>query len=148
MTPALQAELNEALAAVVADMQATATGLQQALAEERQALHQADPAALNRAGDAKQSLLRQLEQLDAERLQLLREAGTPDAMRQTGWDQVLRMLQACQRDNQRNGSIIGQRMRHVRKALSVLTGSHDEAGTYDPAGLLRHGHRSLPLAQT
>lgn len=148
MTPALQAELNEALAAVVADMQATAAGLRQALAEERQALHQADPAALNRAGDAKQSLLRQLEQLDAERLQLLREAGTSDTLRQTSWDQVLRILQACQRDNQRNGNIINQRMRHVRKALSVLTGSDDEADTYGRAGLLRHGHRSLPLAQT
>jgi flagella synthesis protein FlgN len=148
MTPALQAELNAALAAVVADMQATVASLQQVLAGEREALHQADPAALNRAGDAKQSLLRRLEQLDAERLQLLREAGTPDAMRQTCWEQVLQMLQACQRDNQRNGGIISQRMRQVRKALSVLTGSHDEVGTYGPAGQLRHGHRSLSLAQT
>ena len=147
MNPSLQADLQQALSAVLADIQAAVADLRQALGDEREALDRADPAALNRAGDAKQALLQRLERLDAERRQLAREAGAPNAGQQAAWTQVLQVLHECQRANQRNGRLIGQRLRHVRQALSVLTGQRDEAGVYGPAGVLGHAYRSLPLAQ-
>jgi len=147
MSASLRSELGEALSAVIAEMQAAAAAFRESLADERRALDQADPAALNRAGDRKRSLLMQLERLDIERQQLLREAGTTDAAYRRAWDGVLEALHDCQRTNQRNGGIIAQRLKHVRRALSVLTGKQDEAGAYGPAGQLSHGYRSLPLAR-
>ncbi|MDO1528330.1 flagellar protein FlgN [Fulvimonas sp. R45] len=146
MSDGLRAELGEALSAVVADMQAAATDLRQALADERAALDQADPAALDRSGDAKQALLRRLEQLETERRQLA-QASPSAAMPRGAWSRVLELLQECQRTNQRNGRLIGQRLQHVRRALAVLTGASADADVYGPAGQLRHARRSSPLAQ-
>lgn len=147
MSASLRAEMDEALSAVLADMHATAGALLQALADEREALDVADPAALNRAGDGKQAALKRLEELDVERLQLLREISTPRTAEQNAWRTVLRILRECQRGNQRNGIIIGKRLEHVRGALAVLTGNQPDTTLYDPAGLVRHGGRSLPLAR-
>jgi len=147
MNTSLRSELDEALSAVIAEMQGAIAALGESLADERKALDQADSTALNHAGDRKRSLLAQLEQLDVERQQLLREAGATNAAQQSTWDRVLEALHDCQRTNQRNGNIIAQRLKHVRQALSVLTGKQDETGIYGPAGQLSHGCRSLPLAR-
>lgn len=139
-----RAGLDDALSAVMADMRVAVDDLHTSLALEREALDQADPAALNRAGDRKRTLLATLERLEAERQHL---ASVADAAPQPrAWQALLGKLQACRETNQRNGQIISQRLQHVRQALSVLTGQCEESGLYGAAGHLQHAHRSLPLA--
>jgi hypothetical protein len=70
MSPNLQAELGAALRTVLDEMSATTAQLITVLDEEREALNSADAKALNRSGEAKQMLMRRLEQLDVERLHL------------------------------------------------------------------------------
>ena len=70
MSSNLQAEMGAALRTVLDEMGATTAQLITVLDEEREALNCADAKALNRAGEAKQMLMRRLEQLDVERLHL------------------------------------------------------------------------------
>ncbi|HEY9133136.1 MAG TPA: flagellar export chaperone FlgN [Dyella sp.] len=147
MAARLLAEMNDALTAVLADMQSAVTDLDQVLGDERAALDQADADALNRVGERKQQLLLQLEQLDTERVQLVRHIDSQSDSQQQAWDGILRLVACCQQANQRNGDIVEQRLQHVRRALSVLTGGKDEVNVYNPAGKVRGGFRSVPLAQ-
>ncbi|WP_266160367.1 flagella synthesis protein FlgN [Dyella silvatica] len=147
MNTALQVELSDTLSAVIGDMRVAVGQLSEALAAERNALSQADAEALDRAGEAKQALMRRLEQLDAERVQLTQNLAAPSTEQQAAWADVLKALAACQHANQRNGSIVGQQLSQIRHALSVLTGGKDETNLYGPAGILSSGYRSLPLAE-
>jgi len=146
MSTELRQEMVDAYDAALGDMSQTASRLTAALAAERDALERADADALHLAGQDKQAQLDRLEQLDAERLQLARAvAATTPAQRAT-WDAVIAALADCQRVNQANGQIVGQRLRQVRQALAVLTGGA-ESGVYGPGGTLRIDHRSLSLAE-
>jgi flagella synthesis protein FlgN len=147
MAVRLLAEMNDALTAVLADMQGAVTDLDQVLGDERAALDQADADALNRAGERKQRLLHQLEQLDTERVQLVRHIDSQSDSQHQAWEGILKLVARCQQANQRNGDIVEQRLQHVRRALSVLTGGKDEVNVYNPAGKVRGGFRSVPLAQ-
>lgn len=147
MTQPLQAELDSALRTVVDEMSAAATQLISVLDEEREALNSADASALNRAGEAKQLLMRQLEQLDAERLHM-RTASLPASQEtQPAWGNVLNSLLACRDKNLRNGALVSQRLTQVRRALSALTGNPDANSTYSHSGELKAGYRSVPLAE-
>ncbi len=147
MTPPLQAELDSALQAIVADMRAATMQLILVLDEEREALIQADAEALNRSGEAKQMLTRRLEQLDAERLHLSAASAQTTRTVDPAWSELLKNLTACRDKNQRNGALVGQRLLQVRRALSVLTGNGSDSGIYGHSGTLHIGHRSLPLAE-
>src|SRR5690349_19466598 len=72
MSKLLHHELEAALDAVVEDLHRAATELSAALVAEREALVGADAAALDRAGTRKQALMQRLEELDAERVQMLK----------------------------------------------------------------------------
>ncbi len=146
MTQPLQAELDGALAAVIEELRESTAQFAACLGEEREALLNADAEALNRAGETKQALMRRLEQLDAERLQLC--AAAPQAARdlQPAWSEVLHTLETCRKLNQRNGNLVGQRLVQVRRALTVLTGS-DDTGLYGRSGELQNARRSVSLAQ-
>jgi flagella synthesis protein FlgN len=89
----------------------------------------------------------QLEQLDAERQQLSREAPVAAGRLEATWAQTLQALRRCQQLNQSNGRAVNQRLNHVRQALSVLTGHAGETGLYGPTGGLRGSLRSQVLAQ-
>jgi flagella synthesis protein FlgN len=147
MSPNLQAELGAALRAVLDEMSATTAQLIHVLDEEREALSSADAKALNRAGEAKQMLIRRLEQLDGERLHLC--STSPDAAQQVDaqWRELLKSLAVCRDQNQRNGALVGQRLVQVRRALAVLTGGDTQTGTYGQNGALKDTHRSVQLAQ-
>lgn len=147
MSKLLHDELGTALAAVVEDLYRTVTDLGVALGAERDALVGADAPALDRAGAHKQALMQQLEQLDAERVQMLKldpaAAGTVDAR----WREVLELLRGCQEVNQRNGTLVNQRLVQVREALAVLSGQGGEVkSVYGPGGELRTALRSHHLA--
>jgi flagella synthesis protein FlgN len=147
MSRQLQGELDSALKAVVDDMQGAVDELAQVLEAERSALGAGDSEALNRAGARKQALMFQLEQLDAERLQLCRESPAAATRLEQDWVQVVQSLRDSQRLNQRNGDEVNQRLRQVRKALSILTGHAGESGLYGRAGELHVNLRSRALAE-
>ena len=147
MSPNLQAELGAALRSVLDDMSATTAQLIHVLDEEREALNSADAKALNRAGEAKQMLMRRLEQLDVERLHLCSTSAEAAQQVDTQWRALLKSLTQCRDKNQRNGALVGQRLGQVRKALAVLTGNDTQSGTYGQNGALQDTHRSVQLAQ-
>jgi flagella synthesis protein FlgN len=147
MSPNLQAELGAALRTVLDEMSATATQLINVLDEEREALEAADAKALNRSGEAKQMLLRRLEQLDVERLHLSNTSTEAAQQTDSIWRDLLKLLAVCRDKNQRNGALVNQRLTQVRRALSVLTGNDSQIGTYGQNGAVRSAHRSVPLAQ-
>lgn len=148
MSPNLQAELGATLCIVLDEMSATTTQLVTVLDEEREALNCADAKALNRAGEAKQMLMRRLEQLDAERVHLCSTSIEAARQVEPDWRELLKSLATCRDQNQRNGTLVGQRLSQVRRALSVLTGNEQQTnGTYGQKGELRDTHRSLPLAR-
>ena len=143
----LHAELESALGAVVEDMRQASGQLADILEAERAALAAADPAGLDRAGERKQQLMQQLEQLDAERVQLSQVDPSAAYQLDSVWQQVLGTLRACRDINQRNGILVNQRLGQVRKALAVLAGQSGEAGAYGPSGELHPALRSHNLAQ-
>lgn len=147
MSTSLHHELETALTAVVEDLHRAVTGLAATLAAEREALVAADAAALDRAGARKQALMQQLEQLDAERVQMSRLEPAAAAQLEPRWREVLALLRNCHELNQRNGSLVGQRLAQVRQALAVLTGQGGDAkAVYGPAGELHTALRSHHLA--
>jgi len=146
MSADLRHEMADALDAALGDMRQAASGLTTALAAERDALERADADALHLAGQDKQNQLERLEQLDAERQQLMRAVAATTPAQRAAWDGVMNTLADCQRANQSNGQVVGQRLRQVRQALAVLTGGA-ESGVYGPGGTLRIDHRSLSLAE-
>jgi flagella synthesis protein FlgN len=142
-----QAELEEALHSVVADMQSATHELIDILDEEYQSLLSADISGLNCAGEAKQLLMRRLEQLDEERLHLSFTSPKSATSVQTAWDELLTQLAACKKKNNQNGALAGQRLQQVRRALAVLTDSSNDSNIYSHSGTIRNEHRSLPLAE-
>lgn len=147
MSTLLHHELETALAAVVEDLHRATIELGAILAAEREALVAADAGALDRAGARKQALMQQLEQLDAERVQMTRLEPAAAAQVEPRWREVLDQLKGCHELNQRNGSLVGQRLAQVRQALAVLTGQGGEVkSVYGPGGELRTALRSHHLA--
>lgn len=146
MNPPLRQEFGEALAAVQDEMRQALDQLVQVLEAECDALEAGDSTALGQAGTRKQVLMQQLEQLDAERRQLAREQPQAEAASDPIWSAIVQSLQHCHRLNQRNGSVVNQRLQMVRQALAVLTGADGSDGLYDRSGELHAGARSRPLA--
>lgn len=147
MTPDLHVELDGALGAVLDDMQAALAELAGVLEDERTALLAGDVTALDTAGTRKQALMRTLEQLDAERVQLGRNAPQAAVALEARWQAMLPMLRSCRDMNQRNGQVVGQRLASVRRALSILTGREPDDGVYGRRGSLHTRSRSHPLAE-
>ncbi len=147
MSAALQVELDDALSAVLDDMQHSLADLADALARERTALLDADVSAIDAAGTHKQALMHTLERLDAERQQLATAAPQAAAAEQPRWQELLVRLRDCRDQNQRNGGIVQQRLGSVRRALAILTGQDSETGVYGRSGALHARTRSHTLAQ-
>jgi flagella synthesis protein FlgN len=147
MSKLLHHELEAALDAVVEDLHQAATELAATLTAERAALVAADAGALDRAGTRKQQLMQQLEQLDGERVQLTQLDSAAATRVEPRWREVLELLRGCHESNQRNGSLVNQRLTQVRQALAVLSGQGGDArDVYGPAGELRTALRSHHLA--
>jgi flagellar biosynthesis protein FlgN len=142
----LQHELNDALTAVLGDMQQAVDQLVRVLEAERAALDTANNAALDHAGARKQALMQQLEQLDAERQQLSREQPALADALEPVWARIVQSLRHSHLLNQRNGSAVNQRLSQVRQALAVLTGHAGESELYGRSGELHASLRSQVLA--
>jgi flagella synthesis protein FlgN len=90
--------------------------------------------------------MQQLEQLDAERQLLQRQQPVGEAVRESRWAQVLQVLRHCHALNQRNGSLVNQRLAQLRQALAILTGHAGESDLYGSSGELHGSLRSKSLA--
>ena len=143
----LQDELGSALTTVLQDMQQAADQLAQVLEAERLTLDSGNIEALDQVGARKLALMLQMEQLDAERLQLSREVPTWAARQEPIWARVVQSLRECQQLNQRNGSTVTRRLHQVRSALSILTGHSGKNGLYSRRGELHVSLRSRVLAE-
>lgn len=147
MSKLLHHELGAALDAVVEDLHQAATELSASLVAERDALVGADAAALDRAGARKQALMQRLEELDAERVQMLKLEPAAAERLEPRWREVLEVIRGCQEMNLRNGSLVNQRLTQVREALAVLSGQGgDVRSVYGPGGEVRTALRSHHLA--
>lgn len=147
MSRPLQDELDSALTAVLDDMQQAVDQLAHVLEAERAALGAANSEVLDQMGARKQALMLQLEQLDAERLQLGRELPAAATRLEPVWARVMQSLRVCQQLNQRNGNAVNQRLNQVRQALSILTGHAGESELYSRTGELRASLRSQALSR-
>jgi flagella synthesis protein FlgN len=147
MNAPLHAELKRALSDVLDEMRAAVDELASVLTTEQAALRSADTEALNHAGNRKQTLMMQLEQLDAERLQLASATPHVSAALEPTWRDVLDALRTCRELNQRNGSLVGERLGSVRRALAVLTGRTPDDGIYGRAGALQTTPHSQLLVE-
>ncbi|MEO7050980.1 MAG: flagellar protein FlgN [Rhodanobacter sp.] len=146
MKASLQHELNDALGAVLGDMQQSVDQLLAVLEAERAALDSASVEGLYQASTRKQVLMQQLEQLDTERQLLSREQPVRQAALDSEWQQVMQSLRQCHALNQRNGRAVNQRLIHVRQALAILTGHTGDTELYGRTGELRGSLRSQVLA--
>lgn len=146
MNEPLQHELDDALTAVLGDMQQAVEQLSQVLEAERIALETASSDALNQAGARKQAMMLRLEQLDVERQQLEREQPARNSALEAAWAGIVQSLRHCQLLNQRNGNAVNQRLNLVRQALAVLTGHVGESELYGRSGELHAVARSHVMA--
>jgi flagella synthesis protein FlgN len=154
-------ELVKALAATVAEIAATAHQLQQVLQAEHAALIAADEHGLLAATAQKTQCLQRLDALEVERAHLLALcvdggrsqpfamtralAERPDAL--LAWEQAVQTLEDCRSRNQVNGSTVEARLRHVRRALELLTGASTESDLYGRHGTSEKLRRSQTLAR-
>lgn len=146
MSSLMQHELDDAITAVLDDMEQAGNQLVQVLEAEHAALNTTDCEALDQAGARKQACMVQLEQLDAERQLLFRERSTISEIPEKAWARIVQLLQRCERLNRRNGNTVNQRLTLVRQALDVLTGRAGDSGLYGRSGQLHASSRSQPLA--
>lgn len=146
MIGALHDDLDAAIDAVIGSMLGAVETLHTALLDERGALDSGSAEALDKAGRFKLSLLQRLESLDVERKHL-GSAGAIDTALHPSWPAIVTCLAKCNALNQVNGGIVNQRLGHVRKALSLLTGAPQSTELYGPAGHARSAYRSASLAQ-
>lgn len=112
-----------ALDALVAEMAQVVAEMRRILGVERAALDSYDSDGLNQASAEKVEILARLDDLDARRLRLLADAGLDvrEGMQAVAaWPDLLEALALGRDLNQQNGEIVSERLRQVRKALSML----------------------------
>ena len=146
MSASLGPDFDAALIAVMGDLAREIDALHASLIEERMALGQANPEALENVGKAKGKLLDRIDKLDIERRQLADAAGI-DSLNDPRWTPTLDRLRECRQLNEVNGRIVGQRIGHVRQALALISGESPGASTYGPNGVAKVNLRSATLAQ-
>jgi flagellar biosynthesis/type III secretory pathway chaperone len=134
MSAKLQAEADLALIATIEEMDAGVGELQAVLQSERQALCNADIDGIHHAGAQKRDIIERLEQLDLERISLIKLAPTTHASLAESWAEFLQRLSACNDLNQANGILVNERLKMVRSALAILTGNEPNSGIYGPGG--------------
>lgn len=147
------ADLRASLASTALAIAAQAGQLEDILQREREALVGSDDAELDRIARDKDVLVRALEALERERLQLARDLGIspgPAPMRlalhehpqaRDAWAVCLGVLERCQALNSANGRIVETKLRNVRMALELLSGRDlCPDPTYGPSGR-PHAHR-------
>lgn len=132
---------------------ACAERLLEVLEQEHRALLARDTAALERAGEDKVPLLRELEQRlaahegflkalrlppgKAGNLALLERLTAPGEERKL-WQRLQEVAALCRDHNERNGAILAASRARVRRSLEILRGPPEATRTYGKGGETRH----------
>ncbi|MHC1480572.1 flagella synthesis protein FlgN [Frateuria aurantia] len=147
-------QLIPTLTALVAEMAAVVKEMCEVLRGEREALDRYDSDGLNRASAEKSRVLARLDELDAERQMVLQDSGVDaqEGMAQIeGWRLMLDELAVGRDLNRENGEIVSERLRQVRRALSMLNQMTASSGAdvevYSPKGLSRQRGGSSTLGK-
>ncbi len=150
MKDRIQAEVTWPMKNLLEAMHHQAQALLACLLRERAVLASQDATALAALAALKQQALDELDDLEAQRRELLRRADLPvqalDAAEFVDWAQALdlapdsivdtaRMLRQCLQINQVNGAILDLRMRQIGQALALLRGEVQD-GCYEASGRL------------
>jgi flagellar biosynthesis/type III secretory pathway chaperone len=119
-----------------------------ALEKENRALADGNPEALKAAGGDKARLVESLESLENERRSLVQALEIEllpgsDSSTDARWQQLLALIEECQRRNQRNGALVKARREQVIQALRILRGTQLEL--YDATGLTPGAAAVRPL---
>lgn len=127
--------------------------LQSTLLAEAEALLARDADALEHAVGEKHRLMQRLEQLDADKRQLLESHGfgndpagveaciawcddTGHLLR--GWNSLLERVRHCQQQNRVNGVTLESSRRHAQHVLNILRGQSPPPELYNPTGMTAH----------
>ncbi|HET9390033.1 MAG TPA: flagellar protein FlgN [Steroidobacteraceae bacterium] len=125
------------------------TELAALLEKEHEYLLANDVVALEEAAHERQRCVARIAQADEERRSLCRELGRPDDPRgledllrwcdprgtlATGWAQCSAAAANCRSLNDRNGALVGARLKHVQERLGILIQGRREAVTYGARG--------------
>jgi len=130
-------EIEQSLAATLAQMRHTAYELTEAMTLESDALETADTNALLRAASTKTVLMQNLEQLDVQRRHLCAASRTAEMACQSDWHELLEDLKVVKSLNMSNGTMVRLRLGFVRRALATLTGGNPEPVVYERYGQMR-----------
>lgn len=132
----------------------------QVLNAEKTALAGRDPGALETAVEAKQRCAEELQELDRQRVELLKSAGfSPDRAGVESciqwcdaddslsprWQRLLALLEQCRDLNLANGNLLELNRHHAERALAILRGQQPDAKLYGPAGETTTGSLSRTL---
>jgi flagella synthesis protein FlgN len=119
------------------------------LEQEHECLLANDVVALEGAAQERQRCVARIARADEERRALCRELGRtedprgledllrwcdPHGTLASGWAQCSAAAADCRRLNDRNGALVGARLKHVQERLGVLIQSRREAVTYGARG--------------
>ena len=131
------------------------------LQREHEYLTENDVASLERAAADRQRCVAQLVRLDTERRSLCRQAGKsedlqgleallawcdPQRTLASGWSKCLQAAETCRNLNDRNGTLVGARLKHVQDRLGVLIEGRRQAFTYGPRGAYAPGEPGRVVA--
>jgi flagella synthesis protein FlgN len=140
----------------------TARSLLDALESELQALNARDASSLEKIIAEKDQLVSRLNQLGHQRDQLLSSLGYTtdrqgldaciahyDQQQSIGktWEELMSLVETCQRQNQVNSGIVQLNQQQVVQALQILRGEKDNADIYDPNGRRHSSHVSHQIAE-
>ena len=152
--------LHDRLPALLDEAHRTCRALTLALSEEHRALEARDAEAVTEVAVRKSDLVRQLESLEHERLDLIARAGhgvdkfsdcldsiDPSGGLNQQWIGTLDLLEGCHHQNTLNGAIIEASRRFIERALGILRGEAATPELYDPKGRTTTGHALRDLAR-
>src|SRR6185437_4121024 len=123
--------------------------LAQLLDREHACLQADDPVALERTASDRQKCVAGIYKCDEERRALCRNAGRPENLQgleelmrwcdprgtlASGWAQCSAAAANCRKLNDRNGALVGARLKHVQERLGILIQGRREAVTYGARG--------------
>ena len=136
---------------ILEDILAHLNALQETLQAEYQALSDNDRQGIEQAARDKSRLTAMLDDLEQERVALLREAGldldrsgvmaylgrhqnsSPDPVART-WQEIEQLSRECEQQNRLNGIIIEHNRKRTETALNILQGQSGNTELYSSSG--------------
>jgi flagella synthesis protein FlgN len=156
-----QAKCRETMARLLSEECMGLDELSTLLDREHRYLEANDVVSLEGATRERQRCVSRIFRIDEERRTLCRDMGRsldltglqdlirwcdPKGTLATGWAECSAAAARCRRLNDRNGALVGARLKHVEARLGTLIDSRRESVTYGPRGAYSHAAAGRVLA--